>query len=164
MLETLFNLLSDLLKTLSFVKHVSMYLQQDLFQKDNRLFKPTAVFVTYENLNYTDIGHYHQVCDYEVVLKILVEEYTLNYFKALEQKDCIVLSLQHYLNLVRVNEIIDTNPDGLFLWAVRFKGTFLDDLTPNNLPNIGGTSGINWNVQETVLLNGTAGFANNLPF
>lgn len=146
MLEALFNDIELKIKTdCTFVKHVGMYQSQDLFEEQNTGYPKTAVFVAYQNIQCTDLSNYRQQVDLEVVIKLVVEERTKNYFKALQQKNLVVQSLQYFNNLTRIGETIDTNPSGLYVYEIVFTTAFIEDLEPEPFANIGGTSGLNWN-------------------
>jgi hypothetical protein len=144
-LEELFRLLEERLKTeCCFVNSVAMYQQQDIFQSESLGFKPTVVFIDFQNLQYSGNGTV-QECDFELVLRVVVEEYSKNYFKALRQKDNVVKAIHNYIGLQRISESIDTNADSLYVYTITYSGNFIETFDDEFIIDIGGTSGINWN-------------------
>jgi hypothetical protein len=149
-LEELFNLIECKIKEdCSFVNSVSMYQNQDLFQQNNLGYKPTCVFLDYQNLIYTDNSFYEQECSLDVVIRVVVEEYSKNYFKALSHKQGVVKALHNYINLTRVSEQIDNNADGLYIYTITFSASFTENLEPD-YTLIGGTSGNSWSFNQTL--------------
>jgi hypothetical protein len=150
-LEALFKLLEERLKTeCSFVNSVAMYQQQDIFQSENLGFKPTVVFVDFQNLQYTTQSGTIQECNFELVLRVVVEEYSKNYFKALAQKDAVVKTIHNYVSLERISESIDNNADSLYVYTITFSGSFVESFTDEFYIPMGGTSGEDWEFTGTL--------------
>lgn len=133
-LEAIFLEIKKRVKTIvPEITDVQMYQKQDLFQSKSLGFKPPIVFVEYINpIDYDDLGNDLQEALLNISIKVVVEEYTKNYFKALSFGNRVAKALHNFSEwtypMLRTSENTDTNADSLYVFEIIFSTKFKEDL------------------------------------
>lgn len=145
-LGSIFNCIKDRLNTeISWMNGVEIYQQQDIFQNESLGFKPPVVFVDFQDIEYETTSYKVQQGNMNVVIKLVVEEYTKDYLKVLDKKELVNAKLNNWgewgFDLVRTNESTDTDADSLYVFEIVYQTSFYEEIYTDDLIPMGGTNG-----------------------
>lgn len=145
-LRSIFNCIHDrILDNISWVNDVKIYQQQDIFQNESLGYKPPTVFVDFTDIEYFVDSYKVQRGTMNVVIKLVVEEYTKNYLNALDKKELLNAKLHQWgdwgSELIRVTESTDTDADSLYVFEMVYETSFFEEIYTDELIPMGGTNG-----------------------
>jgi len=116
------------------VKNVSIYQQQDLFQEQSKGFNTPHVFIDFSNIEYRTMSRNIQECELDITLKIVIEDYSKDYLNALDKASIINSYVNNYTawnnNLERVESTTDITADSLYVFDIIYSTKFKEDTTP----------------------------------
>lgn len=144
MLQAIFNCVKKRIKEeCDWVKGVSIYQQQDIFQDESLGYNTPHVFVDFQDIEYETWSKRTQKGNITLVLKLVVEEYTKDYLKVLTKKDLLNKAINFWSDwgtpLTRITEQTDSNADSLYVFDISYETSFITSDYIEGLIQLGGT-------------------------
>lgn len=130
---------------LNWINSVDLYQQQDLFQEENLGFKPPVVFIDFQDIEYETTSKKVQQGTMNVVVKLVIEDYTKNYLKVFDKKELLNAKLNAWgewgSDLERITETTDIDADSLYIFETTYSTVFWEETYTDDLTETGGTNG-----------------------
>lgn len=134
MLKDIFTLISNQLKTnISWVKSVDMYFLQDTNPEKSLGFKSPYIMIDFQNINFENMSNSIQQCTCDVVVKIMIEDYTRNQLNIFNYRLDVVQALYNFapeqFSLQHNSERTNSGSTNMYEYEITFQCNFYEDFS-----------------------------------
>jgi hypothetical protein len=145
MYKDIFINISNHLKTnIAWVKSVDLYFQQDSNPEKNLGYKSPYIMIDFQNIQFSNMSNGIQEGTMDVIVRILIENYTRNRLEVFDYRNDVVNCLYNFapeqFSLQHLREQTNSSATNQYMFEITFSCNFYEDLS-YIYEEIGGDTG-----------------------